>query len=101
MQYKTIVLELLKLHPTIYEHLRSHRTLLSTVEFYARRMRTSHKAWKMRLSQTMPESNQSQIASQALELAINDLGSLASPMDDQELSLEGAMAFIRARTRPA
>ena len=68
MQYKTIVLELLQQHPEIHQHLQSRRTLLATMELYARELKTSHKAWKARLSQALPGSNPSQIASEALEI---------------------------------
>ena len=73
MKYKTIVLELLEQRPKMHEQLRKERKLLPALELYARELKTSHEAWKERLSQTMPGSDQSQIASEALELAISEL----------------------------
>ena len=74
MQYKTIVLELLQQTPQIYDQLLENRT----------------------------QSDPSQIASEALEIALSELEdrlTSASPPDDhQPLSLDAAMAFIRGHT---
>jgi hypothetical protein len=105
MQYKTIVLELLQQHPEIHQHLLSRRTLLATMELYARELKTSHEAWKARLCQAMPGSNPSQIASEALEIALWELEEILQSeflSDDSEpLPLGGAMAFIRGQSPPA
>ncbi len=73
MHYKTIVLELLQEHQELYETLRRNRTLLPTLDVYARDLKTSHQAWKERLSRVRPESNESQIASEALEIGLKEL----------------------------
>lgn len=103
MQYKTIVLEILRHHPQIHEQLRSKRVLLPTLEFYARRLKTSHEAWKDRLSQATPGSNPGQVASAALEIALKELedslNSGFSPCDSEPLSIEEAMAFLRGHAR--
>lgn len=105
MQYKTIVLEFLQQHTEMYDRLLKTRTLLPTLERYASQLRDSHLAWKDRLSRARPESGESQIASQALEIALKEMeDSLpsASPPDDNEtISLDEAMAFIRPHTPPA
>jgi hypothetical protein len=105
MQYKTIVLELLQNCPQIYDKLLSNRTLLSALETHASELKTSHEAWKERLWQAKPESDPSQIASEALELATEQLERrlpLASPADATEpLSLDAAMAFITRHMSPA
>ena len=104
MQYKTIVLELLKDHPEIHNQLRSTRMLRPTMDLFARGLKTSHERWKDRLSQAKPESDVIQIASEALEIALREmedyLDSAASPQGGEPLSLDGAMAFIRGRTPP-
>ena len=104
MQYKTIILELLQQRPEIHDELRSNRMLLPTLERYASALKASHEAWKDLLSEAKPNSDASQIASEALEIALKELEdrlSSGSPPDDNEpLSLEAAMAFIR-RTPPA
>ena len=101
MQYKTIVLELLKQRPELHNQLRSNRMLLPTLERYARELKANHETWKDRLSQAKPGSDQSQIASEALEVALNELeGFLDSafpPEGGKPPSLEEAMAFIRRR----
>ncbi len=105
MQYKTIVLELLQQYPQIHEQLRSQRSLLATLELHARQLKTSHEAWKRRLSRAKPGSDPSQIANAALELALQELeGRLTSglpPRGSEPLSLDAAIAFVRGRTPPA
>jgi superfamily I DNA/RNA helicase len=102
MQYKTIILELLQQRPEIHDQLRKERKLLSTVELYARELKTSHEVWKETLRQESPGSDQSQIASEALEMALKEmedrLPSASHPGDNEPLSLDAAMAFIRNHT---
>jgi seryl-tRNA synthetase len=102
MQYKTIILELLQQRQETYDQLRQQRKLLTTVESYARELKSSHETWKETLSQQRPGSNQEQIASEALEMALKDLEDrlpTASPHSDNEtLSLDTAMASIRNHT---
>ena len=79
--------------------------LLPTLNHYSSELKTSHEAWKDRLLQAKPGSSPSQIASEALEIALKELeDSLppASPPDETEpLSLDAAMAFIRRHMPPA
>ena len=102
MQYKTIVLGLLEQHPEIREPFLRNRTLLSMLDRYAGELKTSHEAWKLQLSQARPDSDPSQIASEALEIALAELESClpsGSPPDENEpLSLDAAMAFLRRHT---
>jgi hypothetical protein len=102
MQYKTIVLELLQQRPQIHDQLRKDRKLLPTVEMYARELKTSHEAWKETLGEERPGSDQSQIAFEALEMALKEmedrLPSESLPNDKEPLSLDAAMAFLRKHT---
>ena len=102
MQYKTIVLQLIQESPEILDQLRSTRMLLPTMERYANELKTRHEAWKDRLSQAKPGSDGSQIASEALEIALKELKDClpsGSPLDNnQPLSLDAAMAFLRRHT---
>ena len=100
MRYKTIVLELLQPHPEIHNHLRSKRTLLPTMERYAKELKTRHEAWMEHLSRTGPGGGPSQVANEALEIALKELENcLGSPGDSGPLSVEGAIAFIRDHGR--
>jgi hypothetical protein len=103
MQYKTIVLHILEQRPEIYDPLRRQRQVLPTMEHYAQELRSLHLAWKETLTQQRPDSDPSQIASEALELALKDLEDRlpsGSPLEGQEaLSLDQAMAFIRRHTQ--
>ncbi len=73
MQYKTIILELLKQETKLHEQLRSTRLLLPTLERYALELKGSHEVWKESLTQSRPGSDPNQIASEALEIAIQEL----------------------------
>src|SRR5260370_33023297 len=98
MQYKTIVLELLRERTELHEQLRLTRRLRPTLETCARELKASHEAWKERLSQAKPGSDQSQIASEALELALQELEDrLPSRQVDKSepLSLDHAMTYVK------
>ena len=99
MLYKTIVLELLQQRPEMYDPLLRNQTLMATLELYSRQLRTSHLAWKDHLTPLRPGSDASQVASEAMELAMQDLIDTlppASTPSDATLSLDEAMAFLRS-----
>ena len=105
MQYKTIILELLQQRPQMHDQLRKNRKLLPALEFYAKELKTSHETWKETLSQSKPGSNPSQIASEALEMALKEMEEhldSGSPRSENEpLSLDAAMASVRRHTSRA
>lgn len=105
MLYKTIVLNLLQQRPRTYDQLLENRTLLPTLNRYASHLKDRHQDWMDLLSQAKPDADPIQIASEAGEMALQELEvSLPAtlPQDENEaLSIEGAMAFIRDHTPPA
>ncbi len=105
MQYKTMVLELLQQRPQLHERLRRERMLLAATEQYARELKASHEAWKESLSKARPGSDPSQIASEALEIALQELEALlppeSPPGEAETISIEDVMAFLRRYTPPA
>jgi hypothetical protein len=102
MQYKNIVLELLKDRTELHEQLRKERKLLSKVELYARELRESHQAWGELLAQMRPDSAPSQLKSEAFEIALKELEDRlpsASPQSGHEAQfLDAAMLFTRRPT---
>ena len=99
MQYKTMTLELLMGRTELYEQLRLTHRLLPMLETLARELRASHATWKEILAQEKPESHPSQIASEALELALKELQDglpPASPPDEE--TPDAAIAFVRSHT---
>jgi hypothetical protein len=104
MQYKTIVLRLLTQHPEISRPLKKSRTLLPTMERLALGLKDRHQHWTEELARARPGSDPSQLASEALELALKELEDhlqTGSPPDEQEPpSLDGAMAFLHRPTPP-
>ena len=105
MHYKTIIHEFLQQRPEMREHLRKNRQLLPTLERFARELKTSHEAWMELLSQLRPGSDRSQIASEALELALKETEDRlpsASYQDGKEAQLlDATMLFLRRPTSRA
>jgi hypothetical protein len=105
MHYKTIILEMLQARPKMHDQLRSSRTLLSSMNHYASELKDRHEMWKEHLAQAKPASEPSQISSQAMEFALAEmearLPSESPPDENEPLSLEAAMAFIRKPIPPA
>ena len=98
MMYKTICLQMIQDRPEMYDQLLSNRSLLSTLDRLSSELRTSHQKWKELLSQAKPGGSESQIASEALEMALQQLASsFESPpaQEDESFPLDAAMAFIR------
>jgi hypothetical protein len=100
MQYKTMTLELLTDRTEVYEQLRQTQRLLSALETGARELKACHETWMETLALAKPQSDPSQIASEALEIALRELQdrlpSTAPPDDGQ--ALDAAMAFVRRHT---
>jgi hypothetical protein len=105
MLYKTMILELLQQRPEMHEQLRQQRMLLPTLERYAIELKTRHEAWKELLSQAKPGRSESQNATEALELALQEMEErlpyALPPNDNERLSLDAAMAYLRRHTPPA
>jgi hypothetical protein len=104
MLYKTIVLQLLESRTELYEQLKSTRTLLSTMESLAIELRNRHLTWQETLTKGRPDSDPSQIKSEAMELALQSLEDCLpsvlppSQEDQEEVSLDAAMAYINNHT---
>jgi hypothetical protein len=104
MLYKTIVLELIQQHPHMHDQLRKDRMLLQAVEFYAKGLKASHTAQRELIALSRPGSDPSQIASEAMELAVRDLEqslALLGPDENTSTFLDEAMTFLLRHTPPA
>jgi len=107
--YKTIVHDLLQDRPNLHEQLRASGTLLPTMEQLAVAFRACHLNHLNRmkeLAETRPGSDPSQLSSEALELALQELQdslppeSKASDEGAETFSLDQAMTFLQ-RHMPA
>lgn len=102
MRYKTMVLELIQERPELTAKLRLEKTMLKAVETYALELKASHEAWKERLQASNQGNSTEQIEAEALELALQELQdrlpSASIPNDEEVLSLDAAMAFLRGAT---
>ena len=98
MLYKTIILELLQQRQQMYDQLRKTRTVRPTLDHYALELKTRHEAWMELIRKAMPNGEQSQIASEALEMALSELEErlpgASQPDSNEPFSLDAAMAFI-------
>jgi hypothetical protein len=104
MLYKTIMLEMIQDRPGLYFELKSTNRLLPAVESYASELRTRHQAWKQAMASRRPESSPAQVASDALELAVEDMTSRlpSESADEAEIfSLDEAMNYLRKATPTA
>ena len=96
MLYKTICLELLEQRPELYNQLGKRRALLATLNRLSGELKARHQAWMQELQETRPGSD-SQIASEAMELAVKELEELLSTDSEEEAKafLDEAMAYLR------
>jgi hypothetical protein len=107
MRYITICHELLQdQYPTLHEKLRNDKTLLNALKQHAIELKSAHVAWMNELRRVSPKADYGQIASEALELAIEHLqGNLPCECPPDETaethSLGEAMEFVRSHTPPA
>jgi hypothetical protein len=104
MPYKTIVLGLIEQQPELFERLRASKRLLPTIDSHALDLKASHEAWMIRLRESSPHSHPSQIASEAMEFALQELEEAlccaSAPATDGP-SLDEAMAYLRRHTPSA
>ena len=73
MHYKTLTLDLLHSHKSLYRRLRQSRTLLETLDAIALDLKASHLAWVDRLAEDRPQDDPQSRKAQALELALAEL----------------------------
>ena len=83
MQFKTIVLELMRQRPQLYKQLKKEHSLLLTVEICARQLKERQQALQEVLAQANPGSNPSQVASEALEIAVKELEERLPPAEKE------------------
>lgn len=104
MLYKTIILGLLEQNPILHERLRRDRAMLFAIDHYSSELKRIHETEMDRLSIARPDSDESQIASEAMEIAVLEMEerllTASSTQDDSPLTLDEAMAYIRRHTPP-
>lgn len=87
MRYKTIALALIEEQPALHRRLKESRSLLSAMERHARTLKSLHEAQVTQLGTRRPGSDPVQLASEALELAVEALREIiadASPPSGSE-----------------
>jgi hypothetical protein len=106
MQYKTIMLELVQQSQELHHELRTRKQLLPAIDRTASELKDRHTYWISRLSQEQPERASEQIASAALEIAVQEMrdalpdGLLPTDPLSEPFSLDAAMASLRPPTLP-
>jgi hypothetical protein len=105
MLYKTITLRLLEERPALHEQLRQRRILLPTLDLLSKELKATHEALKAALSKASPDIEESQIASESMEIAVKELEdrlpSESLPEDSGPLSLDQAMDYLRRHSPSA
>jgi hypothetical protein len=105
MLYETIALHLLENRPEIHEQLRRNKQVLATMQLLAQQLKSSHELAKEQLLQRWPDSDPSQIASEAMEIAVMEVEALlpaAYPLPENDFpSLYEAIAFALTHSLPA
>jgi hypothetical protein len=98
MQYKTIILELIRQNEPLHDRLQRERDLLVTVERMALELKASHQEHLRNLTVTKPHIPPTHASSQAFETALREMEErllTATRADgDEPLSLDGAMAIL-------
>jgi hypothetical protein len=106
MHYKTIMLELLQESPALHHELTQSKQLLPALNRHASALKTRHAYWMSQLRQEQPQSAQEQIASAALEIAVQEMRDAFPNGLPQTLplpepfSLDAAMESLRPPTLP-
>ena len=104
MQYKTIILELLRQQRPLHEQLRQEGRLLETLNEQAMRLRSRHLEWLAVLMEAMPGNEPGQLTGTAFELARAEweagLASDSLPAEFEPLSLDNAMTFLQRPLSP-
>ena len=104
MQYKTIILELLRQQRPLHEQLRQNGRLLETLNEQALRLRSRHLEWLAVLMDAMPGNEPIQLTGTAFELARSEwetgLASDSLPAEFEPLSLDDAMTFLQRPLSP-
>jgi hypothetical protein len=107
MSYQTIMLALLQEDPVLHRELTRSKQLLPTLHRTATALKTCHSHWTSVLRQQQPSSASAQIASAALEIAVQEMRQAlpdALPPSDPltaPFSLDAAMTYLRHHTPPA
>ena len=97
MQYKTIVLQLIRNHPQLHYQLRQARQLLDATEACSMSLKQRHEELTTTLGQKSPSRNPQQLSQEALEIALEEFEMHLLP----ELSLDAAMAFVLGHSQTA
>lgn len=99
MQYKTIILELIRQNQPLHDRLKAERTLLPTMEDLATGLKMRHEQCLEEFRQARPNQAEISLRSQAFEIAVKEfeeaLQSDSQADEARAPSLAGAMEFIR------
>lgn len=101
MQYKTIVMDLIQQNRALHDEWVRNRRLLSETTRLATQLRSDHLNLVEQFQQQFPETAESLLSSQALEIVTSQLQAdlqHASASDSETFSLDAAMAFVAQHT---
>ena len=100
MQYKSIVLSLIQARPHLHDELRQASQLLAAVDHCSTTLKTRHQELTRTMSEKSPGRNPDQLSREAFEIALEEFESrLPTARDQDELSLDAAMAYVLGRSQ--
>jgi predicted DNA-binding protein (UPF0251 family) len=92
MQYKTIILELIRQNEPLHDRLRSNRNLLATVDRLAAQLKADHETYLNQMVTQEPAASRSAVSQQAFEMAIKEAEEQLMAMTPAEVTVPGAVS---------
>ena len=90
MQYKTIILELIRQNEPLHDRLCSNRSLLATVDRLAKQLKADHETYLNQMVTQEPAASRLAVAQQAFEMAMKETEEQLMAMTPAEVMLPAA-----------
>lgn len=99
MQYKTIILELIRQNEPLHDRLCSQRNLLATVDRLAAQLKADHETYLNQMVTQEPAASRPAVSQQAFEMAIKEVQEQLTAMTPAEVTVPGAASTSVASGR--
>ena len=90
MQYKTIILELIRQNEPLHDRLRSNRSLLASADWLAAQLKADHETYLNEITMQEPTASRPAVTQQAFEMAIKEVEEQLMAMTPAEVTVQGA-----------
>lgn len=92
MQYKTIILELIRQNEPLHDRLRSNRSLLATVDRLAEQLKADHEIYLNEMIMQEPTASRPAASQQAFEMAMKEAEEQLTAMTPAKVMVPGAVS---------